>query len=161
MKDKEARHIITLIENTPFAGLSDDDLSSIRSHTAECTGCRSAFEAAYVASMMLKDRAAEACKPSPFFQTRVLATLRERQAADETWSLSKLWRSAGALASSMAATVALLFVLTFAIPATQESTTPLNAYSPEAVLLNESADDLSSDGQVLSTLYGTEEEVAK
>ncbi len=160
MKEKEARHIVTLIENTPFAGLSDEDLSTIRLHTAECTSCRSAFEAAYISSMMLKERAAESFEPSPFFQTRVLATLREQQAAD-SWSLGKLWRSTGALASSMVATVALLMVLTFAIPASQESTSAVSAFSPEAVLMNDGADDLVSDSEVLSTLYGAEEEVVK
>lgn len=160
MKEREARHITTLIEKTPFAGLSEEDLSTIRLHTAECANCRSAFGAAYVSNMMLKERAAELIDPSPFFETRVLAALRERQAAD-TWSLVRLWRSAGALASSMAATVALLIMLTFAIPANQDATTPVNAYSPEAVLMNDGADDLASDSQVLSTLYGAEEDVVK
>lgn len=160
MNEKEARHIISLIENTPFAGLSEGELSAIRRHTSECGNCRVAFEAAYVSTMMLKERAAETFDPSPFFQTRVLATLRERQTAD-SWSLARLWRSAGALASSMAATVALLMVLTFAIPATEESTSAVNAYSPEAVLMNDRIDDLASDSQVLSTLYGAEEDVVK
>ena len=161
MKEKEARHIVTLIENTPFAGFTVEELSSIRVHTAECEGCRTVFEAAYVSSVMLKERAAETLEPSPFFQTRVLAALRERNAANESWGLVRLWRSAGALASTMAATVAVLLVLTFVIPATQDSNTTVNSYSTEAVLMNYQFDDLNSDSQVLSTLYGTEEEVAK
>ncbi len=160
MSQKEARHIVTLIENTPFAGLSEAELSVIRIHTADCHACRLAFEAAYVSTMMLKERARESVEPSPFFQTRVLATLREQEAT-ESWSLDKLWRAAGALASSMVATVALLMVLTFALPATQESSSRVNAYSPEAVLMNEAGDDLSSDSQVLSTLYGAEEDLVK
>ena len=161
MNKKEARHIVTLIENTPFAALTAEELSSIRVHTAECDDCRKVFEAAYVSSVMLKERAAETSEPSPFFQTRVLAAVREQQAANDSWGLVRLWRSAGALASSMAATVAVLLVLTFVVPATQDSNSTVNAYSAEGVIMNYDFDDLNSDSQVLSTLYGAEEDVAK
>jgi anti-sigma-K factor RskA len=161
MNKKEARHIVTLIENTPFAGLTAEELSSIRVHTAECDNCRIVFEAAHVSKMMLKERAAETIEPTPFFQTRVLAAVRERQSANESWGLLKLWRSAGALASSMAATVAVLMVLTFVVPATQESNSTVNVYSAEGVIMNYDFDELNSDSQVLSTLYGAEEDMAK
>src|SRR5687767_1892063 len=119
MKDE---HIISLLENAPLASLSENDLAAIRVHADHCSGCLRAFQAAQISALLLKERAAEVFEPSPFFHTRVLATLRERQAnaswADK-WALGRMWRAAGALASTMVATVAALAVLTFIIPESQ------------------------------------------
>jgi len=157
MKDK---HIINLLESGPLAELSESDLSEVRSHAGECAGCHQAFEAAQIAALLLKERAAETFEPSPFFHTRVMATLRERQATNERWAWSRMWRSAGALASSMVATVAALAVLTFVIPSqVTPETTALSAYSAEEVILNHGeSDDQVSDGQVLTTLYEADED---
>ena len=157
MKDK---HIIHLLESGPLAELSESDLSEVRAHAAECVGCHQAFEAAQIATLLLKERVAEIFEPSPFFQTRVMATLRERQAANDQWAWSRMWRSAGALASSMVATVVALAALTFVIPGTvTPETSALSAFSAEEVILNHGdSDDPVSDGQVLSTLYDAEED---
>ena len=158
MKDK---HIINLLESAPLGELSDSDLSEVRIHAGECAGCRQAFEAAQIAALLLRERVKETIEPSPFFHTRVMATLRERQAVNDQWAWSRMWRAAGALASSMAVTVAALAVLTFAIPQTTVTpeTSALSAYSAEEVILNHGeADDLVSDGQVLTTLYEAEED---
>ena len=108
---------------------------------------------------MLKERVAEVLEPSPFFHTRVLAQLRERQAANDKWAWSRIWRATGALASSMVATVAALAVLTFVIPESQvsydlETSSARNSYSAEEVILNpgDLFDELASDGSVLTTL---------
>src|SRR2546421_3556041 len=138
MSDK---HIISLIEQTPPASLSESDLIAIRAHVAECADCRRGYEAAQVAVLLIKERAAEAFAPSPFFHTRVLGTLRERQAANESWVWSRMWRAGGALASSMVATVAALGGLTFVVsrnPSTAvpgDITSPNNADSAEEVIL--------------------------
>ena len=160
MKDK---HIINILENAPLSELSESDLSEVRAHADECAGCRQVFEAAQIATLLLKERAAETFEPSPFFQTRVMATLRERRTANDQWAWSRMWRSAGALASSMVATVAVLAVLTFVIPSQVTTLTPettaLNADSAEEVILNQSElDDQVSDGQVLTTLYEAEDD---
>ena len=160
MKDK---HIINILEGGPLAELSESDLSEIRAHTDECAGCLQAFEAAQIAALLLKERVAESFEPSPFFHTRVMANLRERQAANQQWAWSRMWRAAGALASSMVATVAALAVLTFVIPGQVTTITPetsaLNAYSAEEVILNHGeSDDQFSDGQVLTTLYAADED---
>lgn len=161
MKDE---HIIGLIESEPLASLSEQDLTAIRAHTSQCSDCLRAFQAAQVSAFMLKERAAAEFEPSPFFHTRVMATLRERQAANGSWALSRLWRAAGALASSMVATVAALAVLTFVIPGTQVTTGTQvsslpNTYSAEEVMLDQSTqlDEQISDGQLLTTLYDGEE----
>jgi anti-sigma-K factor RskA len=163
MKVMKDRHIIGLIENAPLASLSEQDLTAISAHAGQCSDCFKAFEAAQVSALMLKERAAAEFEPSPFFHTRVMATLRERQ-ANGSWALSRLWRAAGALASSMVATVAALAVLTFVIPGgpvntgTQVSSLP-NAYSAEEVMLDQTTqlDEQVSDGQLLTTLYDGEE----
>jgi anti-sigma-K factor RskA len=159
-------HIIIIIENAPLASLGEDDLRAIRAHTRSCSDCLRAFQAAQVSQRLLKERAAVEFEPSPFFQTRVLATWREREAANNSWAFSRMWRSAGALASSMAAAVALLAVLTFVVPdnqlASQQMSTLPNAYSAEEVILDQTAqaEDLS-DGQLLSTIYGEDEEASR
>src|SRR5688572_905748 len=157
-------HIISLIEGTPLASLRESDLKAIQAHTEECLDCRRAFEAVQISTLLLKERAAETFDPSPFFHTRVLATLREREAAGGQWAWSKVWRAAGALASSMVATVAALAVLTFVIPGgqtvgPQQMTSALNAYSAEEVLLDqgEAFTDQVSEEQILNILYGAED----
>lgn len=163
MKDQ---HIISLIENTSFGSISESDLETIKAHAAECDSCESAFAAARLAAVMLRERTAETFEPSPFFQTRVMAHLRERQAANDTWAWSRIWRAAGALASSMVATVVALAVLTFVVP--DSSTGELveasarNAYSVEEVILNpgESLDEVS-DSHILTTLYDAAEDTVK
>ncbi len=176
------QHIISLIESTPLASLSESDLAAIQVHTNDCGDCRRAFAAAQISVLLLKERAAETFEPSPFFHTRVLATLRERQAANApnvssangTWTFGRMWRAGGALASSMVATVAALAALTFVIPGNQVATgtqqmNPLpSSYSAEEVILDQGAapqelvsSEQVSDGQVLTAIYGGEEETVR
>jgi hypothetical protein len=159
-------HIIIIIENAPLASLGEDDLSAIRAHTRSCSDCLQAFQAAQVSQRLLKERAAVEFEPSPFFHTRVLATLREREAANNSWAFSRMWRSAGALASSMAAAVALLAVLTFIVPESQVTSQQMsfipNGYSAEEVILDQTSQvEEVSDGQLLTTIYGGEEEASR
>src|SRR5258705_1005978 len=160
-------HIISLLENMPLASLGEKDLTAIRAHAENCSACLEAFQAAQVCQVLLTARVATVndseFEPSPFFHTRVLATLRERQTANDSWAFGRLWRAAGALASSMAAAVALLAVFTFAIPdalvgsGTQLSS--LNGYSAEEVILDQaSQSEEVSDTQLLSTIYDGDDE---
>ena len=156
--------IIKILEEQPLAGLPEAEMTAIRAHANECQDCLHAYQAAYVAASLLRERAAESFEPSPFFQTRVLATVRERQGAAEAWSLSRLWRSAGALVSSMAATVAILAGLSFIVPSVDPAseTVSVNSSAEEMIFSpGEVADDQVSDAQVLNTLYDAEEEVRK
>ena len=158
-------HIIDLLENRSFASLNETERAGIQAHAAQCSSCARAFEATKIASALLRERALEAVEPSPFFHTRVIAALRERQ--NEVPAFKRLWQAAGALVSSMTATVALLAVLSFVVPATQTSATAQasesNGYSAEEVILNQNdlQDEHESDAQVLTTLYPAEEAAAK
>src|SRR5689334_20194981 len=130
-------HIKRMLDEAPLSSFSDGELERVRAHTELCAECGRAFEAAQAASLMLKARASETFEPSPFFQTRVLAQIRERRAAEEGWTFARLWKSAGLLVSSMAATVAALAVLTFAAPQeapAQEIATSAQ-YTAESVIL--------------------------
>ncbi len=151
-------HIIEILESRPFATLSDSDHASIKTHTATCDTCARAYKVAAVSSSLLAERAAETVEPSPFFHTKVLAALRERQ--NETPAWQRLWRTAGALVSSMAAAVVLLGALTFMAPEqSMAEGTVSTAYSAEGVILDD-AETMQevSDAQVLSTLYATDED---
>ncbi|SRR6266404_1515592 len=161
-------HVIGILESKPLAELDENDFGRISAHAVACEACRRAFEAAQVCAALLQQRAGESFEPSPFFQTRVLAALREQRAENETWAWSRLWRTAGGLASSMVATVATLAILTFVIPGTQNSDSQspaavVNTYSTEAVVFDEKtpADDQISNSEVLATLYETEDDVVK
>ncbi|MBV9958968.1 MAG: zf-HC2 domain-containing protein [Acidobacteria bacterium] len=162
MKEK---HITEILEQSPLASLSEAELALVRAHAAECPECRRAYEASQLSSALLRERAGEVFEPPPFFQTRVLAALRERRAAEETNVFARLWKATGALVASMAATVAMLAVLTFVVPSTQpadtsaEYATAASTYSADELLLNGSdvTNDRLTDEQVLTTLYEPDE----
>jgi hypothetical protein len=154
------QHIINILESKPFAGLSESDHSTIRAHTADCVECARAYKVALVSASLLQERIGETVEPPPFFHTRVLAAIREQQ--NEVPAFARLWRAAGALVSSMTAAVALLAVLSFLGPGTEQLTTEASVftgYSAEEVILDDSdaATDQTSDAQVLSTLYAEED----
>lgn len=161
MKDQ---HIIGMIEGGPLARLSEGELGVVRAHAAGCAECRRAFEAARVSDALLREGAAETFEPSPFFQTRVLAALRERRAEEEAPALRRLWRAAGALVSSMAATVALLAVFTVVAPnfglapADDEAVAAAapDPYSAEALFApSETADAELDYDQVFNVVYAS------
>ena len=157
-------HVKKLLDEAPLSSLGKAELGAVRAHAETCEECGRAFEAARASSLMLKARTREAFEPSPFFQTRVLAALRERRAAEEErWTLGRLWKSAGLLVSSMAATTAALAVFTFVAP--QEQTAQELAsggtYSAESVIFDEGAEEQMTYDQVLTSLYGSEEEAAR
>ncbi|HEV3470329.1 MAG TPA: hypothetical protein VG148_13470 [Pyrinomonadaceae bacterium] len=164
MKDQ---HIIGILEGGPLARLSEGELAAARAHAEGCAECRRAFDAARVSAALLRERAAERVEPSPFFQTRVLAALRERLAEEETPSLRRLWRAAGALVSSMAAAVALLAVFTFVAPNLglapaddgQVAATAPDYYSTDAALFGpaETADAEVDYDQVFRAVYASAE----
>jgi hypothetical protein len=159
-------HIISLLEDSPLHSLRDDQLTAIQAHAANCASCNEAYRAAQISASLLEVRAAEKIEPSPFFETRVMAHLRELQVTNEGWAFGKLWRAAGALCSSMAATVLVLGVLTFALPGEQSVASQeypsVNRPSAEAIILNQTEfpEDVS-DGQVLGSLYAVEEDAAR
>ena len=155
-------HVTKMLDERPLASFGEGELAAARAHAETCAECRRALEAARASALMLRERAAESFEPSPFFQTRVLAALRERRAAEEGWTLARLWKSAGLLVSSMAATVAALAFFTFVTPEqTTAQEVPSGVYSAEAVIFDEAGaagDEHMTYDQVLTTLYESEGE---
>jgi len=152
--------IIEILDNASLTSFSEEQLVVIRTHTESCVGCADAYRAVVIASAVVKERVQTAIEPSPFFQTRVLAALREQQAAENVPVLSRLWRSAGALVSSMAVTTAALAALSFMLPSpvAPASEQTATAYSAESVLLDQASEEQMSYEQVLSTIYADENE---
>ncbi|HEX7177112.1 MAG TPA: hypothetical protein VF240_17775 [Pyrinomonadaceae bacterium] len=164
MKDQ---HVIDILESAPLAQLGERELSTVRAHVEACAGCRRAYEATQISSLLIRERAAAtAFEPSPFFQTRVLAALRERQAAlPEVFSLGRLWRAAGGLVSSLATAVVLLGGLTLfglmpTTDPTQQSAASADPYSAEAVLFEQAelGEEEINYGQVYSTIYESDDD---
>ena len=158
------RHIVDILENTPLGSLDEGQLEVIRTHVESCGACARAYKATQLSTLLLKERVAEAVEPSPFFQTRVMAALREQQAANAVPAFRRLWKSAGALVSSMALTTAALAAFTFlgpgfTNPAPAETTAAFNPYSAEAVVLDPMQnEEQMSYAQVLGTIYDDAEE---
>ena len=153
------QHIINLLEEQSLKSLSDSQRATIEAHIANCLACLNAYQAAAISAEILQARASEIIEPMPFFKTRVMAALRERQ-AEQTFSFAALWRAARATVASLIAVVFILLTLNFyiggsqATPASSELSGNGSIYSPEWVLLDSgnNSDDLTDD-QVLSTLY--------
>lgn len=155
MKEK---HITEVLDNASIANLSEFELREMRLHVQGCASCRNAYEAARLSALVLKSRSEATVEPSPFFQTRVMAALRE-QRAENVPAMFRLWRAASALVSSMAITTAALAVLSFVLPGTAVPVEDqaVSAYSAESVIMGQASDELSYE-QVLSTIYADEDE---
>lgn len=157
MKDK---CITEMLDNASVANLSDNELNEIRAHAKDCVSCRGAYEAAKVSAVVLRTRAQTTIEPSPFFQTRVMAALREQQALESVPAMWRLWGSAKALVSSMAVATAALAVLSFVLPAPATPVVDQTAsvYSAESVIMDKSNDEQMTYEQVLSTIYADDDE---
>lgn len=152
MKDE---HIIQILDNTGFGDLSENEMAIIQTHTTQCENCSQRFEAAKISSILLKTHAAQTFEPSPFFQTKVLAALREQQ----TKSVAAFWRwwqASSAMVSGMLLAVGLLIVLTLFAPNSADTQDQVSALadSTETIIFNEK--DLSGEltnGQALQIIY--------
>lgn len=151
MKDK---HIIDVVDSAAFASLSQIELDEVKTHTRECATCESAFEAAQLSALVIKQRAEVKIEPSPFFHTKVLAALRERQAVESVPAFLRLWQSASALVSTMALVTIALAVMTFVYPdpATAVTEQVASVDAAEAVIFDQVEEQLTYD-QVLATIY--------
>ena len=157
---KMNKHITEILDRASIAMLSESELNEIRVHALECMSCRDAYEAARLSAVVIKSRAEMTIEPSPFFQTRVMAALREQQAVESVPAMLRLWRSAKVLVSTMAVTTAALAFVSFMQPS---QTAPAvdqtaSAYSAYSVIMDQDADDQMSYEQVLSTIYEDEDD---
>jgi len=154
-----SKHITEALDDVALASLSRSELDEMRAHARDCEPCGSALAAAQLSARIMKERAQVVIEPSPFFQTRVMAALREQQAMENVPAFLRLWRSSRALVSSMALTTAALAVLSFvfAAPATTALDQTASAYSAESVLFDQGGDDQLTYEQVLNAIYTDDE----
>src|SRR5678816_2373973 len=111
-----SKHITEALDEVALASLSRSELDEMRAHARDCEPCASALAAAQLSARIMKERAQVVIEPSPFFQTRVMAALREQQAVENVPAFLRLWRSSRALVSVMAVTTAALAVVSFIQP---------------------------------------------
>ena len=152
-------HIIEIIDSVSVVSLSQSELEEVKAHTLECASCHTAFEAARLSALVIKERAEVTIEPSPFFQTRVLAAWREQQAVDSVPAFVRWWQSARALVSAMVVATLALAVVSFISPepATAVPEQTASVYSAESVIFDQTDEQLSY-AQVLSAIYEEEDE---
>ena len=151
-------HIEGLLDEKPLSALSEAELAEVHSHTAVCSQCLRSYEAARISGGLIRARAEETFDAGPFFKTRVMAALRERQLSPQVSAVARMWTGARALISTMAAIVVILIGLTiFGRVSPTDSTQDL--YSTESVIFQQSdaIEEAPAYDQVLATMYDAEE----
>jgi anti-sigma factor RsiW len=144
-------HIFQILDEKPFEELNASEFAKIERHAAACADCRRAFNAAKISSDLLKSHAAQQFKSSPFFQTRILAALREQKsksiAAFRLW-----WQAASALVMTMLLIVSVLGV--FVILESNNEQTASGEDTGESVIFtqNDSQAKLTNN-QALQMIY--------
>ena len=155
-------HIIHLLEERPLSSLSPSELDIVKAHTAGCSDCLRAYEAAQASLLLLQERASAIVEPPPFFETKVMAAIREQNLAPKRLGFVRMWQTARPLIASMAAVIVILLALTFLTDSSQLQTEPselasLNDDSPEWVVVDrDDPDDEITYSQALTVLYDPE-----
>jgi len=172
----ECTEVRSLLEGpNSLAGLNRDGeglLADILSHAEHCDGCRAIYRARLVCDSLIQARSAAIIEPPPFFETRIMAAIRERGAQARRAFLPALWREAGVVLTSIVAVVVILVSLTLmagpraaAIHAAQGAQdTTAGPYSAEQVVMGDAggdagsaADDSLSNAQVVDTVFNSDE----
>jgi predicted anti-sigma-YlaC factor YlaD len=162
MKD---RHILEILDAKQFAEFSTAELNNFQTHSADCSDCRQAFEAARVSAELLNVRAlVPALEPSAFFQSKVLNAIREKQnlrkpiAAFRRW-----WQASYALVCSMLFIVITLGALTLLAPKSNadQAVSTYNLYSTDSVILNQNPPRNLTTEQALEVIYAERRDAVK
>ena len=150
----KGKHITNLLDERGN-DLSDADRVLVETHIVDCTACRRGYEAARVVKGLVQERAAVRTEASPFFQTRVLAAIRERQVTPEPFAFWRMWQAARTMVGALALAVAVLAGTTFFLrsPTPQGGNTmAASADASEQMLLGVAPEDVS-DSQALAAIY--------
>lgn len=152
-------HIVNLLEEYPLGSLSVAELDIVKAHTAVCSKCLRAYEASQASLLLLQERASVIVEPPPFFQTKVLAAIREQNLAPRRLGFLSIWQTARPLVASMGAIIMMLLALSFFADSPQLSTEPpdlasMNDDSAEWVVVDrdDHADEMTYS-QALTVLY--------
>ncbi len=160
-------HILDMLDEKAFDEISADEKTSIEKHTAQCSACLKAYQSAKITSVLLKTSVTQNFEPSPFFQTRLMANLREKQAkVSPLFVFARMWKASGTLVAMMITTIFVLIGLTvFAPNYNQVSGATISASD------NDSADIVILDGrvpakeptneQIFQMVYGSDNKTGK
>ena len=113
----KSKHITKILDETAFKDLSRGEIAEINAHAENCPRCQKAFQAARMSSSLLENRAAEVFEPPPFFETRVLAALREKQiVAKPIAAFWRWWKASSVVVFPILLVVITLMALTIFSP---------------------------------------------
>ena len=153
MNDK---HILEILDEKRFSELGENELNEIQIHSAGCSSCSKAFEAAQISAVLLKVRAENpAVEPSPFFQAKMMNAIRAKQNLRKPFeAFRRWWQASSVLVGSMLLLVFAFAALTFLAPKskTDEAFSTYNLYSTDSVILESKAaqsDDGANSGSNL------------
>lgn len=153
-------HILDILDEKAFAALDEAELGFIKAHARQCASCFQAFEAARISSVLLQN--AESPEPSPFFQTRVMANLREKQAKINPFAaIGRLWKASAYLVVMMVTMVVALIALTVFAPefnavSGTAQISSFDNYSTDMVIINERLPGREpTNEQVFQIIYGS------
>lgn len=152
-------HILDILDKQRFDELSRTERNVIENHTAECSSCLIAYKSARISSDLLKTSVLHAFEPSPFFHTRVLANLREKEFVKTPFfALGRLWRASGSLVALMITAVLILIITTIFAP-NYNKVSAGEIDSAEMVIFDEKLPnrDLNND-QLFQEIYGADKE---
>jgi hypothetical protein len=134
------RHITDLLD-AGRGSITGEDRIFIDRHVAGCESCSADLKNSLIADTLVSARSSEFIEPSPFFSTRVMAALRERQTQADPFTLFNLWHTARGLITGMAALVLLLVGISISDGFTADNTTvtrnqtaSATLYSPEQLI---------------------------
>jgi anti-sigma factor RsiW len=153
------KHIVNLLEERPLGSLSVAELDIVKAHIATCSECLRAYEAAQASLLLLQERASAIVEPPLFFQTKVLAAIREQNLTPKRLGLLSRWRTARPLVAAMGALVVVLLALTFFTDSSQLPIEPsdlvsMNDDSAAWVVVDPGdAEDEMTYSQALTVLY--------
>lgn len=156
-------HILDILDEKAFAALDEAEMSFIKAHVAGCANCFQAFEAARISAVLLKAHAADSFEPSPFFQTRVMANLREKQAKINPFAaIGRLWKASASLVVMMMTMVVVLIALTIFAPefnntVASAQVSSFEIESTDMVIMNERLPGREpTNEQVFQIIYGAD-----
>jgi anti-sigma factor RsiW len=151
----KSKHITKILDEIGFKNLTGAQRTEIRHHVEACGKCRAAFEAAQFSSALLQNRSAETFEPSPFFETKVLAALREKQMlANPIAAFWRWWRASSVVVFPILLVVITLMALTVFAPQQPVQATIADDFSADTVIFpsGDSNNELTT-AQALQILY--------
>ena len=150
-------HILDILDEKSFDEFDEAEKVLIKNHTSKCPSCRQSFEAAKLASNLLKINVTQNFEPSPYFIKRVLANLPDKpKSVSSLWAFAKVWKAAGTMVGIMIVTVLVLAALTVFAPKSENVATADNDSADMVILERRSTTKDLNNEQVFQIMYMTE-----